>query len=182
MAPPERPVGFQTPTATLADVVVDSSERTVEGTQPAKRTTAFRLSTFWRELSTFGVIGVINAIIDLGLFNLLINGPLDGKVTTAKFISGGVATIFAWIGNRYWTFRDRTNRPVHHEVILFFLVNGIALLATTAWVAFAHYVLHAHGSAWLNFHAILGIGIGTVIRFVAYRTFVFGASAEQPTN
>ena len=99
-------------------------------------TSAFSL--LWRELAKFGVIGVLNFVIDLGLFNLLVGGPLAHKITTAKFVSGGVATVFAWIGNRFWTFRDRRNRPVHHEVALFFLVNGIALLITTAWVAFAH--------------------------------------------
>lgn len=148
-------------------------------------TTAKRspLSSFWREVGTFGVIGIINAIIDLGLYVVLKrHGPLEGKVATAKFVSGAVATVFAWVGNRFWTYRDRESRPVHHEVALFFGVNAVALLATTGWVAFAHYVLHAHGSFWDLFHAIVGIGIGTVIRFLLYRTVVFGPSAEDPAS
>ena len=138
-------------------------------------TSAFSL--LWRELAKFGVIGVLNFVIDLGLFNLLVGGPLAHKITTAKFVSGGVATVFAWIGNRFWTFRDRRNRTVHHEVALFFLVNGIALLITTAWVAIAHYVLHAEGKAALNLHAFIGIGLGTLFRFWTYHRFVF---AQEP--
>lgn len=131
-------------------------------------------------MAKFGVIGVINFIIDMGLFNYLIAGPLSHKITTAKFISGGVATIFAWLGNRYWTFRHRQNRQLMHEVVLFFLVNGVALLITTAWVAFAHYLLGAHSSLWLNIHAFIGIGLGTLFRFWTYRTFVFLAPEVDP--
>lgn len=147
---------------------------TPDGGRPAPR----GLSVFWRELTTFGFIGVLNVVVDLGLFNLLIHGPLSGKITTAKIVSGAVATVFAWVGNRYWTFRSRENRPMHHEVLLFFAVNGVALAATAGWVAFAHYSLGASSSFWVNVNALVGIGIGTVIRFIAYRTVVFGKDAE----
>ena len=129
--------------------------------------------SLWRELAKFGVIGVINIIIDLGLYNLLIDGPMPTKVTAAKIVSGSVATLFAWVGNRYWTFRHRRNRPVHHEVVLFFGVNGLALAVSVLWVAFAHYVLGLEGKFWLNFNAMFGIGLGTIIRFWAYKQLVF---------
>lgn len=129
--------------------------------------------SLWRELAKFGVIGVVNIIIDMGLYNLLIAGPMPTKVTAAKIISGSVATLFAWVGNRYWTFRHRRSRPVHHEVVLFFGVNGIALAVSVLWVAFAHYVLGLEGKFWLNFNAMFGIGLGTIIRFWAYKQFVF---------
>ncbi|HWC23349.1 MAG TPA: GtrA family protein [Flexivirga sp.] len=129
--------------------------------------------SLWRELAKFGVIGVINIIIDLGLYNLLIDGPMPTKVTAAKIVSGSVATLFAWVGNRYWTFRHRHNRPVHHEVVLFFGVNGLALAVSVLWVAFAHYVLGLEGKFWLNFNAMFGIGLGTIIRFWAYKQLVF---------
>ena len=137
------------------------------------------VTTFWRELSTFGVIGVLNIIVDLGLFNLLVQGPLAGRLSTAKIVSGAVATVFAWIGNRYWTFRHRENRPVHHEVVLFFAVNGVALAITSAWVAFAHYALDVTDPLWVNVHVLIGIALGTLVRFLAYRTVVFGKAAEQ---
>jgi putative flippase GtrA len=140
--------------------------------------------SLWRELAKFGVIGVINIVIDLGLYNVLIDGPMPTKVTAAKIVSGTVATLFAWVGNRYWTFRHRRNRPVHHEVALFFGVNGIALAVSVLWVAFAHYVLGLEGKFWLNFNAVFGIGLGTIIRFWAYKQFVFKNEpiAEEPAG
>lgn len=134
------------------------------------RTTFDRL---WLELAKFGLVGLVSFVIDLGGFNLLVAGPMDHKITTAKLLSGGVATVVAWIGNRYWTFRHRRNRPVHHEVALFFVVNAIALVVSTGWVALAHYVFHARGTLSLNFAAFVGIGLGTLFRFWAYRRFVF---------
>lgn len=140
--------------------------------------------SLWRELAKFGVIGVINIVIDLGLYNVLIDGPMPTKVTAAKIVSGTVATLFAWVGNRYWTFRHRRNRPVHHEVVLFFGVNGIALAVSVLWVAFAHYVLGLEGKFWLNFNAMFGIGLGTIIRFWAYKQFVFKNEpiADEPAG
>ncbi|MBO1765727.1 GtrA family protein [Allobranchiibius sp. GilTou38] len=135
------------------------------------------LDVLWRELAKFGVIGLISFVIDLGGFNLLVSGAMEHKITTAKLVSGAVATVFAWLGNRYWTFRHRRNRPVHHEVVLFFVVNGIALAVSAGWVALAHYAFHVHGRLELNVAAFIGIGFGTLFRFWAYRRFVF---AHEP--
>ncbi|TWE12091.1 GtrA family protein [Rudaeicoccus suwonensis] len=137
------------------------------------------ITRLWRELAKFGVVGALSMVIDLGGFNWLVDGPMAGKITTAKFISGTVAMAFAWVGNRYWTFRHRRNRPVHHEAALFFIVGGIALVISTAWVAFAHYGLHMHGKFWLNFNAFFGIGLGTLFRFWSYKKFVF---ANEPVQ
>ena len=137
-----------------------------------------RFSALWREVRAFGIIGVLNTVIDFGLFNILIAGPLSNKVTTAKIIASLVATVFAWIGNRLWTYKERENRPAHHEFLLFVLVNGLAIAVTAGWVAIAHYWLHAHGTFWINFHALLGTALGTILRFLAYRYVVFNKPGQ----
>ncbi|YAL82557.1 GtrA family protein [Dermacoccaceae bacterium W4C1] len=132
----------------------------------------------WREAAKFGIVGAICLVIDLGGFNLLVDGPLEGKVTTAKIVSGLIATAVAWIGNRWWTFRHRQNRPVSHEVTMFFVVNGIALALSSLWLAFTHYALGMDSRLATNLNAFIGIGIGTLFRFWAYRKVVF--SGEHP--
>ncbi|HYN67664.1 MAG TPA: GtrA family protein [Ornithinibacter sp.] len=131
------------------------------------------MDVIYREMIKFGVVGLMAFVIDIGLANLLWHTVLSDKVTTAKVISGAVATLFSWVGNRQWTFRHRRSRPAHHEVVLFFGVNGIALVISAATLYFSHYGLGFTSILADNVAVIFGIGLGTLFRFWAYRKFVF---------
>lgn len=131
------------------------------------------IGILWREAAKFGIVGAVAFVVDMGGFNLLASGALSEKVTTAKIVSGAVATVVAWIGNRWWTFRHRDNRPVAHEVTLFFAVNGVGLAISAIWLAFTHYALGMDSRLQTNINALIGIGLGTLFRFWAYRQVVF---------
>lgn len=136
------------------------------------------VSIFGRELAKFGIVGAIGFVIDFGGFNLLFYGPLAGHLTTSKIISGAAATLVAWVGNRMWTFRHRRNRPAHHEALLFFVVNGVGLVITTLWLNFTHDYLNLTSRGQVNLNTIIGIGLATIFRFLAYRQLVF--AGERP--
>ncbi|MCJ7827101.1 MAG: GtrA family protein, partial [Demequinaceae bacterium] len=135
---------------------------------------------WWRErrseLLKFGVVGGLAFVVDLGLFNLLHYGtqaPLADRIVTAKVVSAAVATVVAWVGNRMWTFRERrTGRPID-ELLVFALINVVALLIPVGTVAFTAYILGLRDAVPANVAAIVGIGIGTVTRYVGYRRYVF---------
>ncbi|MGG5257945.1 GtrA family protein [Phycicoccus avicenniae] len=131
------------------------------------------VDVLYREVIKFGVVGAVAFVIDLGLANVLWHTVLEDKVTTAKIISGAVATLFAWIGNRQWTFRHRRSRPVHHEVALFFGVNIVALGISAVTLAASHYALGFTTRLADNVATVVGIGLGTLFRFWAYRRWVF---------
>ncbi|MFL6153460.1 MAG: GtrA family protein [Ornithinibacter sp.] len=131
------------------------------------------MDVIYREMIKFGVVGLIAFVIDIGLANLLWHTVLSDKVTTAKIISGAVATLFAWFGNRQWTFRHRRSRPAHHEVALFFGVNAIALGISALVLYISHYPFGFTTILADNVATIIGIGLGTLFRFWAYRRFVF---------
>jgi putative flippase GtrA len=131
------------------------------------------VNVFWREAAKFGVVGLIAFVIDLGGFNLLFYGPLEGRLATSRLISGAVATTVAWIGNRLWTFRHRQKRAAHHEALLFFVVNGLGLLVSTGYLNATHDWLHMTSRLAVNVNTIIGIAIATLMRFWAYRKFVF---------
>ena len=137
------------------------------------------MDVIYREMIKFGVVGLLAFVIDIGLANLLWHTVLSDKVTTAKIISGIVATLFAWVGNRQWTFRHRRSRPAHHEVLLFFGVNGVALLISAVTLYVSHYGLGYVSILADNVATIIGIGLGTLFRFWAYRKFVF---SEEPLS
>ena len=67
----------------------------------------------------------------------------------------------------------RRSRPAHHEVLLFFGVNGVALLISAATLYVSHYGLGYVSILADNVATIIGIGLGTLFRFWAYRKFVF---------
>ena len=131
------------------------------------------VGVLYREAIKFGVIGLVAFVIDMGTFNLLRHTVLQDKPTAAVIISASVATVFAWVGNRAWTFRHRRNRPAHHEAALFAGTNGVALLVQAACVASSNYLLGFESLTADNVAKVVGIGLGTLFRFWAYRRFVF---------
>jgi putative flippase GtrA len=140
------------------------------------------IDVLYREMIKFGVVGGAAFVVDVGLFNLLRHTALEDKPSTAKVVSATVATAVAWLGNRAWTFRHRRNRPVHHEAALFLLANGVALLIGVGVIAFSHYVLDLTSLTADNIANLIGIGLGTLFRFWAYRRFVFSREPLVDTS
>ncbi|MCV2396355.1 GtrA family protein [Actinotalea sp. M2MS4P-6] len=134
------------------------------------------------ELSRFLSVGAVAYVIDAGLFNLLRYGPgelLADKPLTAKIIAATLATLFSWVGNRYWTFATkRTSSPVR-ELVVFIVVNVAAMGAAVVSLWFSHYVLRLTSPLADNISAnVVGVALGTAIRYVAYKFFVFTGAAE----
>ena len=129
------------------------------------------------EIAKFGIIGAVAFVIDVGLFNLLLYaGPLEGRPLTAKVVSVAVATTFAYFGNRYWTFRHRGRTNMGREYLLFFVLNGVAMLISVACLWVSHYLLGFTSALADNISAnVIGLGLGTLFRFWSYRTWVFPA-------
>ena len=92
------------------------------------------------EFAKFGIIGVIGLIITNVGYALLHSHGV-GPVTSTT-IATIIATIVAYIGNRYWSFAHRERTSVPREGLIFFVLNGIGLLIQDAVVAFNSYVLH----------------------------------------
>ena len=131
---------------------------------------------FW-ELVRFGSVGGLAYVVDAGLFNLLRFGPgelLGHKPLTAKVVSVAVATVVAWLGNRYWTFSTRRTANRTREFIGFALANVVGMVIAVGCLAVSHYVLGYTSPLADNISANgVGLVLGTVFRYLAYRAFVF---------
>jgi len=76
----------------------------------------------------FAVVGVIGAVIDFGVMNLLTQvGNME--LVLAGTISFICAIISNFIWNRFWTYPDSRSRPISRQLTMFSLVNiaGVAI-------------------------------------------------------
>lgn len=138
------------------------------------------IDVVYREIVKFGAVGAVAFVVDFGVFNLLRTGIIGGshgfpeKPLTAKTISVFAATIVAWLGNRYWTFRRRRRASRHREFALFGIMNIGGLIIALSCLAFSHYALGLTSALADNIAGnVIGLGLGTLFRFWAYRRFVF---------
>ena len=141
-----------------------------------------RAGLTWRlllkELSAFGVVGAVCLVIDLGLFQLLYAHAGIGAVTS-KLVTTLISMTLAYLGHRFWSFSHRARTGVRREYTIFFMVNGVTLLLGLVMVAAVRYPLGQDGALALQITNLVSIGLGTIIRFLAYRRWVFVA-ADAP--
>ena len=143
------------------------------------------VARFW-ELVRFGSVGGVAFVIDTGLFNLLVHGPgevLGHKPLVSKGVAVAVATLFSWVGNRYWTFSERRTANRLRELAGFVVVNVGGMLIAVGCLAFSRYVLGLTSVLADNVSgSVVGLVLGMAFRYVAYRSFVFtavGADAAE---
>lgn len=137
-----------------------------------------RVGDLIHEAAKFGVIGLVAMVIDVGLFNLLMygggQGLLTGKPLTAKVVSVIAAATFAYFGNRFWTFRDRESSGYAREYVLFFALNGVGMGIALGCLWLSHYAFGLTSPIADNISANgVGLVLGTLFRFFAYRKWVF---------
>ncbi|MFN8413183.1 MAG: GtrA family protein [Anaerolineales bacterium] len=80
----------------------------------------------------FAMVGLIGAIIDFGVMNLL-SHLFDMPLVYAGTISFICAVISNFIWNRFWTYPESRSRPLLNQMGMFFLVNvaGVAIRVPT---------------------------------------------------
>jgi putative flippase GtrA len=141
------------------------------------------LSRLWNQFLVyvlkFGAVGFVGLAVDIGLFNVLIlGGAGDGwwsHPVGAKFWSTLAAIIVNWVGNRYWTFRNDRRHHVLREFLEFFAASLAGMGVTLAFVWFTNDVLGFTSLLANNLSAnVIGLGLGTLVRFVLYRYWVWG--------
>ena len=147
------------------------------------------LSDLWREIAKFGIVGLSALVIDIGLFNILRfygpdgQGPMFDRPISSKIVSVAVATTFAYFGNRYWTFRHRGRSNMGREYIMFFALNGVAMMIAIGCLWFSHYLMGWDSALADNISAnVVGLGLGTTFRFWSYRKFVFPEIPDDPEH
>jgi len=140
-----------------------------------------RFRVLIHEVAKFGVVGALAFVLTIVLVNVFHSGAGLSEVA-ATTLANVLATVFAFVGNKFWAFRHRKGSHWGRETILFFFFNGIGILITDGVVAFVHYGLGLTDNLSYNVANIIGIGLATLFRLYCYRRWVFlYAGAEPPT-
>lgn len=137
-----------------------------------------RFAHVFHELGKFAGVGAIAYAVDLALFNVAFY-VWHWDALPAKTFSTAIAASIAFLGNRFWTWRDRPRASLHREYLWYFLFNAIGLGINLLWVGAYQW---ANG-IWpavldnpiaLNLVAnVIGVGTASMFRFYSYRTWVF---------
>jgi putative flippase GtrA len=135
-----------------------------------------RLADLIPELTKFGVVGLIGAIIDLGGADYL-HVHLGVGPMVSKGLSITAATLVTYVGSRFWTFRHRVNQALLREGILFVALNVVGLAIAEAVIAVATYGLDMKSELAYNAASVAGTGLGTIFRYFSYKKWVFLAGA-----
>ncbi|MFC4333748.1 GtrA family protein [Salininema proteolyticum] len=139
-----------------------------------------RLYDRFGELVRFLSVGGSAYVIDVTLFNLFFV-MLDWNAGAAKTVATVIATTLAFLGNRYWTWRENLADGAGgaKQYFLYFFFNGIGLLISLLCL----WANHGLAQVWPDvFDTVLaaniagnvvGVAVASGFRFYAYRTWVF---------
>lgn len=133
-------------------------------------------------MAKFGAVGAFGFLVNVAVFNLCIH-----SLQLAPVRSGVISQIVAigtnYLGNRYWTYRYTDKKRVRSETAGFFFFSGIGLVIENGILALSHYGLGYTSTLADNIAKnVIGLGIGTVFRFWAYRTWVFKPEAAGSSS
>ena len=139
-----------------------------------------RFQVLIHEVAKFGIVGSLAFVLTLILVNVFHSGAGMGEIA-ATTLANVLATVFAFVGNKFWAFRHRKGSHWRRETLLFFLFNGIGILITDGVVAVAEYGFGLKGTVSDNVANVIGIGLATLFRLYCYRRWVFlYAEGEAP--
>ena len=149
-----------------------------------KPTLTERLKSLWDsygiEVLKFGTVGGAAFIVNSVTVWVLMMTIMSESHTKAKVVASIVATIFSWLMNRLWTFRDSRSENWKREAIEFGLVNLLGILVEASCVAFSTYVLNLRTpEASFISGTIIGTILGTILRYFLYRFWVYGSHRQK---
>ena len=137
------------------------------------------LSGQFKPFLKFGLVGLMALTIDVVIFNVILAIEAQSVTTNyqpliAKIVSVSVSTVFAWLGNRWWTFRSTRRKRFMIELLEYVLValGGMVIAVACLWTS--HYLLGFTSVLADNISAnVIGLVLATAFRYLLNRYWVF---------
>lgn len=139
-----------------------------------------KIRSFFFQLAKFGLIGIANTVVDLGIYNLFIylsdvsSGYL---IVVFKSFSVLAAIVNSYVWNKFWSFEKKEVHNVGEEFTQFLMVSLVGLLLNVGITAFVVNVIGApEGVAdktWANVGGLTASILVLTWNFIGYKFFVF---------
>lgn len=139
----------------------------------------------------FAIVGVIGAVIDFGMMNLLTQA-FNASLVLAGTISFISAVFSNFIWNRYWTYPESRSRPIMKQLGMFFAVNIAGMAIRIPILHFLEPLLQPffNGAGWSlpvdadflakNFTLAFAVGVVMLWNFFINRYWTYN-DVDQPT-
>lgn len=131
------------------------------------------------QIAKFAAVGSLNALLDLGVLNVLIlfTGVAAGyQYSLFKGISFVIANINSYFWNKHWTFNSQNAGNVK-EFVEFFAVSVIGLGINIGIASFVVNIIATPAGVspelWANIGAISATVVSLVWNFIGYKLVVF---------
>ena len=149
-----------------------------------------KLALIW-QIAKFGVIGVLNTFVDLGILSFLgfwlsRETGLDTKTIAIwgltfyslfKSFSFIVANINSFYWNKYWTFEINAEKKSGTEFTQFFFVSLVGFLLNVFVASFVFKsvpaIIGLNVEQWGLIGALAGTAVGLIWNFLGYKLWVF---------
>ena len=128
------------------------------------------------EVGNFLLVGGFGYAVDVVTFNVLRTYGMFATAdpTLARTVAVLLATGVTYLGNRTLTWRQARGGQRGREVALFLIFNLIGFATSVAALAISHDVMGLTSRMADNISSnVVGVGLGTVFRFVTYKYVVF---------
>jgi putative flippase GtrA len=134
------------------------------------------------EVTAFGVIGGVNFVLDVLLFNLFYI-KFGIPLLTARGCATAISATSSYFMNRHWAFRHREDNGRRREILLFFAFSVAGLLIQWGILGIFKFGFGLDNVYWANIGNIMGVAVAMFFRFWAFSKFVFLApKTDQPAN
>jgi len=124
------------------------------------------------EFAVFGSVGAACLIGDVVFFNVFAF-QVGMTPVVAKCVSMVITGAMAFFGHRHLTFRGRAGGGYRREVPMFVLVTLATVFLSLLPLYAARHLAGFTSVLWLNIANLVGIALGTAVRYGAYRGLVW---------
>ena len=158
----------------------------MNNTQPTKEKYPTFIRDFikkYAKLIRFGIVGVSNTLVDIGVFALLaslLSVQAAVIFVVIKIASFVIANINSYVWNKLWVFEETSmsiDEPLYRQIFLFFSVSVVGLIINVISFAVINFGLTKILDTRLLIIGMVSVLLAALVsmtwNFVGYKIFVF---------